>query len=70
MTILDIEDILYTGTKEDIKKVLTEYKVSYSYSEKTKNLEIKSLKLNTISRGYNSSEIPNCVKYFGNNYNN
>ena len=26
MTILDIEDILYTGTKENIKKVLKHYK--------------------------------------------
>lgn len=69
MTMLDIEDILYTGSKEDIEKILKQYEVSYNYSEKNKSLEIKSLKMNQISRGYNSDEIPNCVKYFGTNYN-
>ena len=68
MTILDIEDILYTGSKEDIEKVLKQYKVSYSFSEKNKSLEVKSLEINQISRGYNSKDIPNCVKYLGNNY--
>lgn len=69
MTMLDIEDILYTGSKEDIEKILKQYEVSYNYSEKNKSLEIKSFKMNQISRGYNSDEIPNCVKYFGISYN-
>lgn len=70
MTIIDIEDTLYDGTKENIESILNKYKVSYKYNEENKNLEVKSLKINQISRGYKSEKKPNCVKYFGNNYNN
>ena len=63
---LDIEDVLYDGTKEEIEKILNEYKISFSYN--SNNFYFESKKLFETSRGYNSKEKPNCVIYFGNTY--
>lgn len=68
MTILDIEEILYNGSKKQIEDTMKKFEITYKYGEKSKSLEIKSNKINQISRGYNSEKIPNCVKYFGNEY--
>lgn len=65
LDIIDIENILYTGNKEEINKIINEYKVSYNYNEKNNSFEFESMKLLEKSRGYGSREIPNCVKYFG-----
>lgn len=63
--ILDIEDILYNGSREEIRQLIKKYQISYSYDE-NRNFSIKSLKLLETTRGYKSNSIPNCVKYFGN----
>lgn len=65
LDIIDIENILYTGNKEEINKIINEYKVSYNYNEKNNSFEFESMKLLEKSRGYGSEEIPNCVKFFG-----
>ena len=68
MDIDELEEILYDGTKEEIKKVLEEYKVSYEYTKKSRSFKVTSLLLNETCRGYKSHYIPNCVKYFGKKY--
>lgn len=67
---IDIENVLYEGNKNEIEKILKEYEVSYKYDKDNKNFSIKSLKLQEISRGYKTNTEPNCVKIFGNNYKN
>ena len=67
---IDIENVLYEGNKNEIEKILKEYEVSYRYDKANKNFSIKSLKLQEISRGYKTNIEPNCVKFFGNNYKN
>ncbi len=64
--ILEIEDILYDGTKEDIEKILKEYKISFSYN--SNNFSFESKKLSQISRGIGGNKKPNCVLYFGSVY--
>lgn len=64
----DIEEILYNGSKEDIEKVLKQYKVSYKYSEEYRSFNVTSIELLETSRGYKSHYTPNCVECFGNNY--
>lgn len=49
---IDIENVLYEGNKNEIEKILKEYEVSYRYDKDNKNFSIKSLKLQEISRGY------------------
>ena len=65
---IDIENVLYEGNKNEIEKILKGYEVSYRYDKANKNFSIKSLKLQEISRGYKTNIEPNCVKFFGNNY--
>lgn len=67
---IDIENVLYEGNKNEIEKILKEYEVSYKYDKNNKNFSVKSLKLQEISRGYKTNTEPNCVKFFGNNYKN
>ena len=64
---LDIENILYDGSKEEIEEILKEYEISFSYISNNFNFESK--KLLQISKGYNSAQKPNCVTYFGENFN-
>ena len=66
---IDIENILYEGNKEEKAKILKKYKVSYQYDKNNKRFSIKSLKLQEVCRGYKTNIEPNCVKYFGNIYN-
>ena len=66
LDMIDIEEILYDGTMEEIKNILKKYKISFWYSEL--NFEFSSGKLLQISRGYNSNKKPNCALYFGNTY--
>ena len=66
LDMLDIENVLYDGTKEEIEKTLEEYKISFSYN--SNNFSFESKKLLQTSRGDNSSKKPNCVLYFGNMY--
>lgn len=67
---IDIENVLYEGNKNEIEKILKEYEVSYRYDKDNKNFSIKSLKLQEISRGYKTNIEPNCVKFFGSDYKN
>ncbi len=39
----DIEDILYDGTKEEIERILNEYKISFSYNSNNFYFESKKL---------------------------
>ena len=64
----ELEEILYNGTKEKIKKVLEDYKVSYEYAEEYKSFGITSLILNETCKGYKSHYVPQCVKFFGKKY--
>lgn len=66
---IEIENVLYDGNKDEIERVLKEYKVSYKYDKNNRNFSFKSLKLQEISRGYKVNNEPNCVKYFGSTYN-
>ena len=66
LDILDIENILYDGNKEDIEKILKEYKISFSYNYN--NFSFESKKLSQISRGNRGNKKPNCVLYFGSVY--
>lgn len=65
---IDIENVLYEGNKNQIEKILEEYEVSYKYDKDNKNFSIKSLKLQEIIRGYKTNIEPKCVKFFGNDY--
>ena len=58
--ILEIEDILYDGSKEEIEKILFYYN--------SNNFSFESKKLSQVSRGYNCNNKPNCVIYFGEKY--
>ena len=69
MTIDEIEDILYTGSKEEILKVLEEYKITYKYNEQYNSLYFESGKLNEIIKAKGCHYIPKCVVYFGKKYN-
>ena len=66
LDILEIEDILYDGSKEEIEKILKEYKISFYYN--SNNFSFESKKLSQVSRGYNCNNKPNCVIYFGEKY--
>ena len=68
MNMDELEDVLYNGTKEQIEKVLLNYKVSYVYDEMYRSFNVTSLLLNETCRGYKSHYIPKCVKYFGKSY--
>jgi len=62
---IDIENILYDGNKDEINKIINEYEISYNYNKENNSFEFESMKLLEKSRGYGSNEIPNCVKFFG-----
>ena len=64
----ELEEVLYDGSKEKIKKVLEDYKVSYEYEEEYRSFNVTSLLLNETCRGYKSHYMPKCVKYFGKKY--
>ena len=66
--LIDLEEKLYDGNKEEIEKILNDYKVSFNYSIEIRGFSWESNKLNIICRGYKSHYVPNCVKYFGNKY--
>ena len=55
-------------SKEEIKKVLEEYKISYEYTEKYRSFKVTSLLSNETCSGFKNHYIPNCVKYFGKKY--
>lgn len=64
----DIDDILLDGDKETISKIVCPEcgsKISYKYSEKYGNMEIKCSGCGYLSRA-SGFPFPNCVKYFGN----
>lgn len=68
MNMDELEDVLYNETKEQIEKVLLNYKVSYVYEEMYRSFNVTSLLLNETCRGYKSHYVPKCVKYFGKSY--
>ena len=68
MDIDDLEEVLYIGTKEQIEKILLNYKISYAYNETYRSFNVTSILLNKTCRGYKSHDIPKCVKYFGKSY--
>lgn len=68
MEIDDILEILFDGTKEEIQKVLEEEKISYTFAEKMEAYTVKNNKTLEIIRGSKCHYIPNCVKYFGREY--
>jgi hypothetical protein len=67
MEIDDIVDILVEGDKEEIKNVLEDNKISYSFSVDGE-YTIKNGKTYEVIRGHGILN-PNCVKYFGKLYN-
>lgn len=67
MEIDDIIDVLVEGKKEEIKTILEENKISYSFG-KEGAYTIKNGKTHELIRGYGILN-PNCVKYFGEIYN-
>lgn len=67
MTWYDIDDILYEGTKEEIKNVLCPDcggEVSYRYSDEPRGFEIRCVKCGYLSRATGGPE-PKCVTHFG-----
>lgn len=68
MKIDDILKILFDGEKIDIEKMLKEQKISYSFTENLQGYTVKNNKTLEVVRGNKCHYTPNCVKYFGNNY--
>ena len=68
MEIDDIIKILFDGKKKEIKEALKKEKASYSFTKDLEAYTIKSDKTLEIVRGYKCHYKPNCVKYFGNQY--
>ena len=67
MKIDDIIDILCYGEKEEIKKIIEENKISYSFGE-TGEYTIQNGITYEMVRGHGISN-PNCIEYFGRIYN-
>ena len=68
MEIDDIMEFLCNGTKDQIKKIIKENKISYSFG-KSGTYTVENGKTMEGIRGTGIIN-PNCVKYFGNNYKN
>ncbi len=68
MEIDDILEILFDGTKEEIEKVLKEQKISYSFTDNLEAYTIRNNNTQEVVRGSKCHYTPNCVKYFGNKY--
>lgn len=66
MDIDDIVDILCYGKESQIKKILKEYEINYSFSEDGEYTIENGETMESI-RGYGIKN-PNCVKYFGEKY--
>jgi len=65
MEIDDILEILFDGTKEEIKKVLKEQKISYTFADNLEAYTVKNNNTLEVVRGSKCHYTPNCVKYFG-----
>ncbi len=65
MEIDDILEILFDGTKEKIKKVLKEQRISYSFSNNLEAYTVTNNNTLEVVRGSKCHYTPNCVKYFG-----
>lgn len=65
MEIDDILEILFDGTKEKIKKVLKEQRISYSFSNNLEAYTVTNNNTLEVVRGNKCHYTPNCVKYFG-----
>ena len=62
----DIEDILYDGSEEDIKKVICpdcKGPVHYHYDKKTNSLKYGCKQCGIVMIGNGCSSKPNCSKY-------
>lgn len=68
MEIDDILEILFNGTKEEIKEILKKEKISYSFAENLEAYTVKNNNTLEVVRGSKCHYTPNCVKYFGNEY--
>lgn len=68
MEIDDILEILFDGTKEEIQKMLEEEKISYTFAENLEAYTVKNNKTLENVRGSKCYYVPNCVKYFGKEY--
>ena len=67
MNIDYIIEVLCDGKKKEIEKVLEEYDISYSF-DSCGEYTIKNGKTYEFVRGHGIF-YPNCVKYFGKEYN-
>lgn len=70
MTWYDVDDVLYDGSIDEIKKLRCPDcggKLSYTYSHEVNCFTIKCPSCRYISRQTGGNE-PNCVKYFGTSY--
>ena len=70
MTWYDVDDVLYDGDKEEIEKILCPdcgAKIGYRYSDDPRGFEVTCKQCGYLSRSY-GGPIPNCVKYYGNEY--
>ena len=65
MEIDDILEILFDGTKEEIKNVLKEQKISYTFADNLEAYTVKNNNTLEVVRGSKCHYTPNCVKYFG-----
>ncbi|HOP23527.1 MAG TPA: hypothetical protein PLO83_11385 [Gammaproteobacteria bacterium] len=66
----DVDDVLYDGTKEEIENIVCPdcgKKISYRYSDGSNSFEVSCKLCGHISRATGSPK-PNCVIYFGNEY--
>jgi len=69
MEIDDIIEILFDGSKEKIKEILEKEKITYNFAEDLQVYTIKNINTLEVVKGNKCHYKPNCVKYFGNNYN-
>lgn len=61
----DIEDVLYDGSEEDIKKLFCpdcKGSIHYRYDEKSNSLKYGCKKCGIVMRGTGCSTEPNCSK--------
>ena len=67
MTWYDVDDILYEGTEEQIKKLKCPDcggNISYKYAENTATFEVRCEKCGYLSRSSGSPK-PNCAEILG-----
>lgn len=67
MTIEDIEDILWDGTKTQIEK-LEGSGASYVYTPSCNSFTVKYGKFESKAIKLDMNNLPNCVKVFGNSH--